>query len=250
MINHRWRERFKNLPYLLTPPIFSLLKNKWRDRNRSLPDIPNHDLYKPVFSPWLGQGEFGEIRDFISRFSLVSPDRAWMLYCLAQNAPLHNGAFVECGVYKGGTAHLLAKICAQKNAPLHLFDTFEGMPETNTAFDKHRAGDFIDTSLETVKRNIGLTNDIYFHKGFIPETFEGLTIETVSLLHVDLDIHDSIIDTLNHFYDAVVPGGFILFDDYGFESCYGARLAVDAFFQDKPEVPICLTTGQALVLKR
>ncbi len=40
-----------------------------------------------------------------------------------------------------------------------------------------------------------------------------------------------------------------MFDDYGFASCPGARRAVDEFFVDKPERPLGLQTGQALVVK-
>jgi len=44
-------------------------------------------------------------------------------------------------------------------------------------------------------------------------------------------------------------GGFIVFDDYGFPSCPGARAAVDEFFSGKSYFPLCLPTGQALVFK-
>jgi O-methyltransferase len=47
----------------------------------------------------------------------------------------------------------------------------------------------------------------------------------------------------------MVSGGFIIFDDYGMPSCPGARAAVDQFFADKPEKPLALHTGQALVFR-
>jgi len=42
----------------------------------------------------------------------------------------------------------------------------------------------------------------------------------------------------------------MLFDDYGFPTCPGARKAVDEFFSDKPEVPFYLPTGQCLVVRK
>ena len=39
----------------------------------------------------------------------------------------------------------------------------------------------------------------------------------------------------------------MIFDDYGFPTCPGARQAVDEFFADKREVPFVLPTGQAVV---
>ncbi len=41
----------------------------------------------------------------------------------------------------------------------------------------------------------------------------------------------------------------MVFDDYGFLSCPGAKEAVDAFFTDKPEQPLYLSTAQAVVFK-
>lgn len=252
----RARSLLRNLPALLTPPLVGLLRNRWRDRNRAMPNIPDHQLYKPIFSPWLGNGSFGAMRDRVSEFSLVSPDRLWILHGFAENARNLAGDFVECGVFKGGTARLLAEVLSTDAAAmagerrLMLFDTFGGMPDTDSAVDKHRPGDFSDTTLERVRRNVGDWTFAEFHAGFIPDSFTDARFDGIALLHVDLDIRKSILDTLEECFDRVVGGGFILFDDYGFESCYGARLAVDAFFKGRPEMPICLPTGQALVVKR
>ncbi len=41
----------------------------------------------------------------------------------------------------------------------------------------------------------------------------------------------------------------MVFDDYGFPSTAGARKAIDAFSRDKPEVPMILQSGQAIVIK-
>jgi hypothetical protein len=48
---------------------------------------------------------------------------------------------------------------------------------------------------------------------------------------------------------AFVRGGVMVFDDYGFPSCRGEKDAVDEFFCPLSEKPICLLTGQALVIK-
>jgi hypothetical protein len=41
----------------------------------------------------------------------------------------------------------------------------------------------------------------------------------------------------------------VLFDEYGFSSAHGEKVAVDQFFADKPEQPIALLTGQAFIIK-
>ena len=48
--------------------------------------------------------------------TLVSPDRCHVLYSLARQALGLQGDFWECGVYKGGTAAMLAEIIARRPA--------------------------------------------------------------------------------------------------------------------------------------
>ncbi len=213
-------------------------------------ELPDKALYQPLFSPWLGGGEFGSIISMVSPYSLVSPDRVWILYTLALQARHLAGDFWECGVYKGGTAMMLAKVMADTSGKrLCLFDTFEGMPETDPDRDYHRKGDFSDTSLNAVRARVGNAANIVYHSGFIPDTFQGLENEQIAIAHVDVDIYQSVLDCCNFIYPRLVGGGFFVFDDYGFPSCPGARLAVDSFFADKRECPLVLPTGQAVVVK-
>jgi O-methyltransferase len=149
------------------------------------------------------------------------------------------GDFVECGVYKGGTAMLLASI----GRPLHLYDTFTGMPEADAIHDTHRAGDFSDTSLRAVRT---LVPTATFHPGWIPESFANIPA-TISFAHIDVDLYRSVLDCCKYIYPRMVPGSFMVFDDYGFPSCHGARKAVDEFFADKPEIPLVVSSGHAIV---
>ncbi len=238
---------------LLIPPIVGVLRSKWRDRNRPRLDIPNPELYRPIFSPWLGGGEFGRLRDAVTARTLVSADRLWVLYCAAKQMLAHPGDFVECGVYRGGTARMFAELIDGNESTarrLHLFDTFAGMPATDPDVDKHMQGDFSDTDLATVQKFVGQRPFISWHVGRFPETFAGVPWKEIALLHIDVDIKQSVLDTLDHLFSKVRTGGLVIFDDYGFSSCVGARLAVDQFFSGRKEVPIVLPTGQALVIKQ
>jgi O-methyltransferase len=225
---------------------------------RARPDpeshLPDSRFYQPVFSPWLGYGDFATYYQMAQPLTLISPDRCYMLYSLALQALNLPGNFWECGVYRGGTAVLLANLIDEKVAGfrhprLRLFDTFEGMPETDPQRDRHRKGDFSDTSLETVKERIGKRGIVSFHPGFIPDSFRGLENESIALAHIDVDIYTSVIACCEFVYSRTLAGGFLIFDDYGFSTCPGARKAVDDYFMDKPEVPLVLPTGQAVVVK-
>jgi O-methyltransferase len=213
--------------------------------------IPDGDLYRPFFSPWLGKGEFRRYYDLAASNTLVSPDRCYVLYTLLRQATNLSGDIWECGVYKGGTAAMMAAMLndSDRSKRLYLFDTFEGMPETHAEKDWHKKGDFADTSAEAVARYVGHEDLCVIRKGLIPETFAGLESAAIAFAHVDVDIYKSILDCLDFIWPRLSLGGFIVFDDYGFPSCPGARAAVDEFFRSERCVPLCLPTGQALVFK-
>jgi O-methyltransferase len=214
--------------------------------------LPEADLYCPVYSPWLGKG-FQSYCLASLPYTLVSPDRLWVLHSLARQTLALEGEFVECGVYKGGTALLFAKIIGEQSRPhkksLHLFDTFQGMPDVNAEKDIHRKGDFSDTSLETVRSRLTAFPWTVFHPGIVPSTFKDIPETKISFAHIDVDIYEAVLSCCEHLYPKMTPGGVMVFDDYGFETCPGAREAVDKWFSDKPEVPLVLPTGQAVVTK-
>jgi O-methyltransferase len=242
---------FKKTLRQFVPPIIYSLIDQARPKNRARHNLKDKHLYQPMFSPWFGLEPFTTLYKSITPYTLVSPDRAWILYTLSQQAMKLSGSVLEAGVYRGGTAMLLKNVIEQSgtNKTLRLFDTFAGMPETHAAKDYHQAGDFADTSLQGVMARVGDAPHIKYHQGFLPATFAGLEDERFSFVHIDLDIYQSVLDAVEFAYPRMTPGGFIVFDDYGFASCPGAREAVDSYFADKPERPLVLPTGQAVICK-
>jgi O-methyltransferase len=215
--------------------------------SQTAPKIPDAELYRPHYSPWLSTAFAAEYAR-ISAYTLVSEDRCYILASLATQASLLDGEVWECGVYKGGTAMLLAERLSAASRTLRLFDTFEGMPETDPARDLHKAGDFSDTSLEAVRSRVR-ENFVHFHKGLIPATFSGLESTRIACAHVDVDIYSAIVACCEFIFPRLCVGGFMIFDDYGFSSCPGARSAVDEFFLRRASNPLVLPTGQAIVFK-
>jgi len=206
-----------------------------------------------VFSPWNGYGEFGQ--DFSTdekARTIVSYDRVWILYSLLHNIISSNnqGEIWECGVYKGGTAMVMANLLRRLNRTniFRLFDTFQGMPKTDPNKDAHKQGDFSDTNIKDVQKVVKY-NHLIFHKGFIPNTFEGLENSSISFAHIDVDIYSSVMDCCNFIWSRLNTGGIMLFDDYGFAQTRGCLQAVDEFFGNKNLYPIVLPTGQSFIIR-
>jgi O-methyltransferase len=212
--------------------------------------IPDPELYRPLFSPWFGK-DFEPYYSIAAPRTLVSADRCYVLCTLLRQSLALDGEVVECGVYRGGTAAMMAKIIAETGTrkKLYLFDTFSGMPATDAAHDLHHEGDFRDTSLEQVRAFVAAPEIVEFRRGFIPDTFAGLEGLKIVFAHVDVDIYRSVIDCSAFIWPRLASGGFMVFDDYGFASCPGARQAIDVFFARTAAHPLCLPTGQAIVFK-
>jgi O-methyltransferase len=220
---------------------------------RALADIPDAHLYRPLYTPWLAAGPFQAIYARVRPFTVITPDRLHVLYTLATQASQLAGEFWECGVYRGGTAMMLADVLggeAGERPRLRLFDTFSGMPATDRARDLHKAGDFADTSAESVLQRVGGPFRAEVHQGLLPDTFQGLEHARIAFAHIDVDIYQSMLDACAFIYPRLARGGFIVFDDYGMPSCPGARQAVDEFFRGRPERPLILPTGQAVVISQ
>jgi O-methyltransferase len=209
--------------------------------------IKDAELYLPTFHPWLSPEWKERLRAGDPR-SVVPLHAKYVLYCLALDCLRRcDGEFAECGVYRGGTAKILAQLVADR--PLHLFDTFEGMPKTDSSRDLHKAGDFADTDVASVRAYLAEHGNATCVPGLIPDSLEVVKDHAFSFVHVDLDIYSAIKSACEFFYPRMQPGGIMLFDDYGYSSCPGARAAVDEFFADKPEVRFSMVTGQCSVQK-
>ena len=197
---------------------------------------------------WKQDEAFSGIWKRIQGYTLVDLLRCHILYqagIASQGVPGHAA---EVGVYKGGTAYILARTLG--NRTLHLFDTFTGMPEADPSKDLHRKGDFADTTVEAVQGLLREFGDrIQIHKGFFPDT-AGDIHGSWSFVHVDADIYKSVLDCAAFFWPKLPVGGIMVFDDYGFPSCPGAKKAVDEYFSPIPKkVGMYLPTGQYFALK-
>ncbi len=170
---------------------------------------------KGVLLPWNTDPEFTAINQEIQAQSLMNPLKLYQLYEFARSALSVPGEMAEIGVYKGGSAKMLNFLIQDTQKSLHLFDTFEGMPETDPEKDLHQKGDFADTSLDRVKAFVGKSQWIHYYPGFFPETFD-LPDKQFCLVHIDVDIYQSVLDCCSIFYPQMSPGGLMVFDDYGF----------------------------------
>ena len=142
-----------------------------------------------------------------------------------------DGIVAEAGVYKGGSARLIATAFANK--PVHLFDSFEGMLEDDEApSGVHKKGHFSETSLEEVKNYLKDLPNCIFHKGWFPETANFLNDETFCFVHLDMDFYQSTKHGIDIFWPRLNKGGVMILDDWEWYACPGVKQAALEFFNE------------------
>lgn len=166
-----------------------------------------------------------------------------------------NGDIVECGVFKGSGMFTWLKL-VDLNQPNSIkkvigFDFFDqGFVDTlvndvdrNTmkqVFTRVNKLQDNDISLEGISNkilNAGFKHSKFdLVKGDISQTSVEYVKERpgmrISLLYLDMDLEKPTYDALNAFWDRIVPGGVIVFDEYAYHS-WSESNAVDKFIKDK-----------------
>jgi len=163
------------------------------------------------------------------------------------------GAFVECGVWKGGCAAIMGFVSkkAGSNRKIWLFDSFEGLPEP-TKEDGFMAKEYsknkIEGRLETIEKCVGPikeVNNIFFEilklkkedivikRGWFQNTLPKAKSEIgpIAILRLDGDWYESTKVCLDNLYDNVIFGGYIIIDDYDYWE--GCKKAVDEFLEER-----------------
>lgn len=167
------------------------------------------------------------------------------LYMAVKSVENVEGDIAEVGVFMGGSAKIIGE--SKGNKHLHLFDTFEGLPEVEEIdADNFHQGQYRSDYERTVEYLKEYEN-VHFYVGLFPETAGPVEDKKFSLVHLDVDTFRSTKDCLDFFYPRINCGGILLSHDFGFAR--GVRKAVDDFFCKKPETVIRLSENQCLVVK-
>ncbi|CEN78305.1 TylF/MycF/NovP-related O-methyltransferase [Paraclostridium sordellii] len=188
--------------------------------------------------------------DYENGFYLTSPVNRmgkqlaqYELYKKIVNIP---GEILEFGVYKGASIirfatyrELLENTYSRK---IIGFDIFGEFPKTDNdddnkfiqRFEEQGGNGISKEALEDFIKNKNI-NNIELIKGNVFDTLDEFLEKNkqikISLLHLDLDVYKPTKFILEKLYERMVPGGIIVFDDYG--TVKGATDAIDEFLKEK-----------------
>lgn len=182
----------------------------------------------------------------------------WRLHTLAwaaKNALNVEGDFVECGVFKGFCSSVILKYLDFQDIPrqAYLYDTFEGLPEKTSTEQERRSWDYTKYDPEAIYT--GVCEKFFTYKnvnivrGIVPDSFEQAAPEKIAFLHIDMNSEKAEMLALEHLFDKVTPGGFIVFDDFGWTCNVNQMTAELAFMNERGHQVMELPTGQGVVIK-
>ncbi len=169
---------------------------------------------------------------------------------LKQTAGLE-GDVAEFGVFQGGSACFLAHLMEHLGLDeklLFLYDTFAGIPQSSP-LDLVEVNDFSGNSVERVRHLLAGFDNVRVMPGDIRQTFADSSEGPYSLVHIDCDQYEVTGFLCDRLYPRMTPGGIMMFQNYSFGATLGERIAVDQFFEDKPEQVLIGFDGAAFVVR-
>lgn len=216
--------------------------------------------YDPVYpfanyAPWNSDPVFLSAYDSIRSHTLVDIYRCWELWSLVNRTERLGGAMLEVGVWRGGTGALMAKRAqlAEAKDPVYLCDTFEGVVKAGVRDTTYKGGEHADTAEHIVNdlvRRLHLQN-VRILKGIFPDQTAHLIDPRARfrLCHIDVDVYDSAKDVMAWIWDRMVPGGIVVYDDYGFSVCEGITKYVNEQVDETDRLVLHNLNGHAIVIK-
>lgn len=149
------------------------------------------------------------------------------------------GAFVQCGVWKGGSAAVLEDVAVVMDRPLYLFDSFQGCPAPGpydiSMHGRNGQEGEACASIEEVgsllQRLRPLCKTSRFYAGWFSKIvpLAAKDMGPIALLHLDADWYESTKICMEQLYPRVVSGGYVYVDDMGYWG--GAAKAIKDYFQ-------------------
>ncbi len=213
--------------------------------------VPDYRFNWPYLDWWNDQA-FNSYLDRFGERGGFNTERRLMLYQLMRLIEDVPGDTVECGSLEGAGSYFICLMNVHSDIHPrwhHVFDSFEGLSDPEAGDGAHWTKGDLSVSHDRVRRNLSEFEKVSLHKGWIPERFGDVSEKSFAFVHIDVDLYQPTLDSIEFFYPRMNPGGIILCDDYGSSLCPGATRAIDEYLQNRPEKMLYLPGGGGFMIK-
>ena len=196
----------------------------------------------------------------------VDPHTEWRAHvcCWAASVGAKlGGAFVECGVNRGFLSRIIIDYLGII-PDFYLLDTFQGFDPRFLSKEQadglkawHKAsgrpgpwqqGMYDDCYADVVK-TFSDCPQVKIVKGAVPDTLSQVVANRICYLSLDMNCAVPEIAALDYFWPKMIPGAYVVMDDYGHTGHEEQRDAFDKFSRDHGVPLMSLPTGQGLLVK-
>jgi len=223
-----------------------------------LVDAHSHDfLRQPDFLRAYERGVRAEGKDHGIRWRIHVA--LWVARCASR---LQRGDFVECGVNRGFVSSAIMEHLHwdTQGRVFYLLDTFSGLDARHVSQVEVAAGalrenarklkaGFYSSDVESVRKNFSEWKNIKIIPGSIPDTLPAVDSSAIAYLHLDMNCAPPEVAALDFFWPRIVPGGFVLLDDYAQREFGAQKFAMDVAAAARGLEVLSMPTGQGLLLK-
>ncbi len=192
---------------------------------------------------------------------LKNYDIEWRIHvlCWAAKHAMHlEGDFVDCGVHTGIFARAVVNYVdfSKYAKKYYLLDTFNGLDEkysTEEEMIRNTAMGYDKEDPELLFNQVQQTfreYNVKIIRGVVPKTLKDVDSNKICYLSLDMNCVEPEIQALEFFWDRMVSGGIIIFDDYGYANASNdQKIAHDKFAKSKNVEILTLPTCQGLLIK-
>lgn len=170
----------------------------------------------------------------------------WRLATLvwaARQASRVDGAFMECGCYKGTSARIVLEAVGLQR-PFYIYDLFEH----DTSMSHHSMPEHGPELFAQVKARFADAPNVVVTQGRVPDSLANAP-DQIAFLHVDMNNVEAEIGALERLFDRMTPGGVVILDDFGWLAYSRQQAAEIAWFAARGYPVLELATGQGMVIR-
>jgi len=175
----------------------------------------------------------------------------------AEQALRLEGEFAEFGVNTGLLSAMIFKLTAlpETDKRFFLFDTNEGIPFEQANENERGNTEFMNRSLSkhdvyaVAMEVFSSYKNAVLVKRILPQSLADVEIDKLCFVSVDLNLVKPEIEVINEMWDKLVPGAFVVLDDYGFTGHSDQHTAWNDFAASKGRSVFLCPTGQGLLQK-
>jgi O-methyltransferase len=207
------------------------------------------------------QGAWNDVARFNDQYwGGNTPDIRWRAHLItwaAEQALRLDGDFAEFGVNTGIFSSMIFKTTgiAETGKKFFLFDTYEGIPLEKATESEIEGSKKINSKLyihdayKVAKEVFDQYPNAVLVKGILPASLSQVAIDKLCFASIDLNLVTPEIEVIREIWDKLVPGAYVVLDDYGFAGHRDQHAAWNDFAQSKGRSIFTSPTGQGLLQK-